>query len=332
MPDHSRSRIAAWAVALLLFTLLPLVVGESNLYLLVDFFVAALFAMGFNLMLGQAGLLSFGHSAFYGLGAYTVALLQAKLGVPVLVGVAMAPLVAGLFAFVIGFFTVRLSGMYFAMLTLAFSQLIFAVVSNWYAFTGGDNGLPVELPDYLFRIEILYYVALSLVASSILLIALLIRSPFGAALVAIRENPQRAAFIGIDVKAYQLAIFVISGALTGVAGALRALVQQMAFPSLLFWVQSAEPVLMSLAGGVQTFAGPIVGAAIFVFLNFLVASYSSYPLMVFGVTVLLLVMFLPDGVVGTGAKLWRARTSGSRPTEPDGRDAMEPPSRSGRQS
>jgi branched-chain amino acid transport system permease protein len=305
----SRLRSVAWFTALVVFGLLPLVIGESNLYLLVDFFVAALFAMGFNLMLGQAGLLSFGHSAFYGLGAYTVALLQAKLGVPVLVGVAAAPLVAGLFALAIGFFTVRLSGMYFAMLTLAFSQLIFALVANWYSFTGGDNGMPVELPPFLFQVEVLYYIALGLTAACIGLIALLIRSPFGTALAAIRENPQRAAFIGLNVKAYQLAVFVISGALTGVAGAIRALVQQMAFPSLLFWVQSADPVLMTLAGGVNSFAGPVVGAAIFVFLNFVVASYTSYPLMVFGVVVLLLVMFLPEGVVGTAAKLIRRRSS-----------------------
>jgi branched-chain amino acid transport system permease protein len=129
------------------FAVLPVVLDESNLFLLTDLLVAALFAMSFNLLLGQAGLLSFGHAAFYGAGAYTVALLQARLGWPVAVGIALAPLCGGLVAIVIGALTLHLSGMYFAMLTLAFSQLIFAVVSNWYSLTGGDNGLPVDLPE-----------------------------------------------------------------------------------------------------------------------------------------------------------------------------------------
>jgi branched-chain amino acid transport system permease protein len=286
------------------FAVLPAVLEENNLFLLTDLMVAALFAMSFNLLLGQAGLLSFGHAAFYGVGAYTVALLQARLGWPVALGVALAPLCGGLVAIVIGTLTLHLSGMYFAMLTLAFSQLIFAVVSNWYSLTGGDNGLPIDLPETLLQIAHLYYLCLGIVGTSILLLLLLAGSPFGAALASIRENPQRAAFIGLNTRRYQLAAFAFSGALSGLAGALRALEQQMAFPSLLFWVQSADPVLMALAGGVRSFFGPVVGAALFVFLNFVVSTYADYPLFVFGVVVLLVVLFLPDGIVGTLARLW----------------------------
>ncbi|MGF7159780.1 branched-chain amino acid transport system permease protein [Rhodoligotrophos appendicifer] len=288
-----------YTLLLIVLAVLPFLIDESNLFLTVDVLIAALFAMSYNLVLGQTGLLSFGHAAFYGLGAYTVALVQMHLGWPIEIGILVAPLVAGLFALAIGFFTVRVSGMYFAMLTLAFSQLIFAIVAGWYSFTGGDNGAPVMPPDYLFNTTNFYYMALVIVTGCIILIRLIVGSPFGAALSAIRENPQRASFIGLNIRLYQLAAFTISGALTGVAGALQASFHQMAFPSLLFWPQSAEPVLMTLAGGMHTFFGPAVGAALFTILNFFVASYTEYPLMVFGVVVLLLVLFLPEGIVGT---------------------------------
>jgi branched-chain amino acid transport system permease protein len=221
--------------------------------------------------------------------------------------------VAGAAALVIGFFTVRLSGMYFAMLTLAFAQLIFSVIANWYNFTGGDNGLPVSPPDYLLDTNAYYYFTLAVVAVAVAFLRLVTRSPFGAALAAIRENPQRAAFIGLNVRAYQLAAFVLAGALAGVAGALRSPLQQMAFPSLLYWTQSADPVLMALAGGVNTFAGPIVGAAVFVFLNFVVTSHTDYPLFAFGLVVLVVVLFLPEGVVGTLARLWRRKPAAAAP-------------------
>lgn len=291
-----------------IFAMLPVIVDETNLFLLTDLLTAILFAMSFNLLLGQAGLLSFGHAAFYGLGAYTVALLQVRLGWPVGVGLAVAPLCAGLCAVAMGALTLHLSGMYFAMLTLAFSQLIFAVISNWYDLTGGDNGLSIELPDMLLPIGHLFYLCLAIVSVSLVFLLLLAGSPFGAALTAIRENPQRAAFIGLDTRRYQLAAFAISGALTGLAGALHCLAQQMAFPSLLFWVQSADPVLMTLAGGVHSFFGPVVGAALFVGLNFVVSTYAAYPLFVSGVVVLAVVLFLPEGIVGTLTAASRRRS------------------------
>lgn len=313
--------------AVLLLTLLavliaaPLAVGESDVYLLTDFLITALFAMSFNLLLGQAGMLSFGHAAFYGLGAYTVALLDNKLGIPVVPSVVAAPIIAGAMALVIGFFVVRLQGMYFAMLTLAFAQLIFSIVSSWYSFTGGDNGLPVSPPDWLLPTNAYYFFTLTIVALCIGLLFIVRHSAFGAALAAIRENPQRSAYLGLNVRRYQLAAFVLAGALAGVAGSLRSPLQQMAFPSLLYWTQSADPVLMALAGGVSTFLGPIVGAALFVFLTFIVTSHTDYPLFAFGTVVLLLVLFLPKGIVGTAAVWWdryiRARSvADARPGSP----------------
>ncbi|WP_342641051.1 branched-chain amino acid ABC transporter permease [Rhodoligotrophos ferricapiens] len=311
-------RLIATFAGLAVLALLPWVIDESNLFLMVDVLIAVLFAMSYNLVLGQTGLLSFGHAAFFGAGAYTVALLQMHLDLPVPVGMVVAPFVAGLLALVIGFFTVRVSGMYFAMLTLAFSQLVFAIVAGWYSFTGGDNGAPVMPPDFLFNTINLYYLTLAVVTAGIVVIRLIVSSPFGAALAAIRENPQRASFVGLNIRLYQLAAFTVSGALTGLAGALRASFHQMAFPSLLFWPQSAEPVLMTLAGGMHTFFGPAVGAAIFTVLNFFVASYTDYPLFIFGVVVLLLVLFLPEGVLGTilgkHRRGWR-RQAATKPPE-----------------
>jgi branched-chain amino acid transport system permease protein len=241
-----------------------------------------------------------------------VAILQAKLGVPAWLGLAAAPVVGGLGALAIGWLSVRVTGMYFAMLTLAFGQLVFTIVLGWYSFTGGDDGLPVALPDWMLSAHNYYYFCLGVVTVCLWLIHRVTRSPFGAALGAIRDNRQRAAYIGLDVRRIELRVFVVAGAFAGVAGGLRAPLQQMAFPSLLDWAQSADPVLMSLAGGIHTFLGPIVGAAVFVFTNFVVTSHFEYPLLVFGLIVLFIVLFLPDGIVGSLSR-WQRRTRKTSP-------------------
>ncbi|HKU98128.1 MAG TPA: branched-chain amino acid ABC transporter permease [Vineibacter sp.] len=284
--------------------LLPFVLGESYLFLSIDFLIMALFAVSYNLLLGQAGMLSFGHAAYYGLGAYTVAILFNKLAVPVYVGLLASPFIAGAIALAVGWFAVRVTGMYFAMLTLAFGQLLHTVVMGWYGFTGGDDGLPVMPPDWLLPARNYYLFVLTVTLVSLAALRLITLSAFGTALNAIRENRQRAIFVGLGVRNYELGAFVIAGAFAGIAGAMRAPLQQMAFPSLLHWSQSAEPVLMALAGGIHTFAGPIVGAAIFVFTNFVITTYSEYPLLVFGVIVLLVVLYLPGGVAGAIIAAW----------------------------
>lgn len=313
MPSPMSSALkgsGGWLIAAAVFAALPSMIGESYLFLTIDFMVMALFALSYNLLLGQAGMLSFGHAAYYGLGAYAVAILQNKYGVPTWLGLAAAPVVAAIGAWAIGWFSVRVTGMYFAMLTLAFGQLAFTVVLGWYSFTGGDDGLPVSLPDSLTSATHYYYFCLVVVAVCIALIRSITLSPFGAALGAIRDNRQRATYIGLDVRQFELRVFIVAGAFAGIAGGLRAPLQQMAFPSLLNWSQSADPVLMSLAGGINTFIGPIVGAALFVFTNFAVTSHFEYPLLVFGTLVLLIVLFLPDGIVGSAAR-WYVRRQGA---------------------
>lgn len=285
----------------------PFVLGDSYLFITIDFLIMALFAVSYNLLLGQAGMLSFGHAAYYGVGAYTVAILSSKLGIPMHVGLFAAPLVAGAVALVVGWFAVRVTGMYFAILTLAFGQLLYTIVMGWYSFTGGDDGLPVMPPEWLMPARNYYLFTLTIVLGSIGILRVVSLSPFGKALIAIRENRQRAVFVGLRVRGYELAAFTIAAAFSGVAGALRAPFQQMAFPSLLHWSQSAEPVLMALAGGIHVFLGPVVGAALFVFANFVITSFSDYPLLIFGTIVLLVVLYLPGGVVGAIQQRWAGR-------------------------
>ncbi|GAA4338406.1 hypothetical protein GCM10023165_17050 [Variovorax defluvii] len=311
------ARPLAWPLAMLAATAcLPLVLGESRLFLTIDFLVMVLLAMSFNLLLGQGGLLSFGHATWYGLGAYAVAIATTRLGWPIWCGMLAAPVVAGLGAWLVGWFCVRAVGMYFAMLTLAFGQLLYTLVLGWYGFTGGDDGLPVRVPDWMLPATPYFYFCLGVVAVCLFLMWRIARSPFGMALGAIRENRQRAACLGLNVRALELRLFAIAGAFAGVAGALRAPLQQMAFPSLLHWSQSAEPVLIALAGGTGVFFGPVAGAALFVFTNFAITSHFEYPLMVFGTLVLAIVLFLPGGILGALAT-WRVRrgvksTPGSR--------------------
>jgi branched-chain amino acid transport system permease protein len=323
--DEQSHSAFAWGAAAVMFVALPLFVGESYIFLTIDFIIMSLFAMSYNLLFGHGGMLSFGHATYYGLGAYTVAILQSKYGVPPWLGLVAAPMVAALGALAIGWFCVRVTGMYFAMLTLAFGQLVFTVVLGWYSVTGGDDGLPLVLPGWMMSAFNYYYFCLLVVALCIWLIFRITKSPFGAALGAIRDNSQRAAYIGLNVRRLELRVFIIAGALAGIAGGLRAPLQQMAFPSLLNWSQSADPLLMALAGGIHTFIGPIVGAALFVFTNFAITSHFEYPLLIFGTLVLLVVLFLPDGIVGSLLRLHRLFLGDTATSsDPLGRTAERP--------
>lgn len=288
--------ILACIAGVALLAAMPLILPATYLYLLVGLFVMALFASSYNLVFGMTGLLSFCHATFYGAGAYTVAIVASRLGLPVLLGLVLAPLCAGVLAAAIGWISVRTKGIQFAMLTLALGQLVYTVMVRQYRLTGGDDGLPIAVPDWLSPVTTLYYLALCVCVLCLAVLWRVLHSPFGEALAAIRQNAERARFIGIDVVAYQRAAFVIAGMLAGVAGGLRGIEQQAAYPALLTWTQSAEPLLMTLAGGLTTFFGPIIGAALFVVLNFFVTASFEYPLLVFGVVMLLIVLFLPGGV------------------------------------
>jgi ABC-type branched-subunit amino acid transport system ATPase component/ABC-type branched-subunit amino acid transport system permease subunit len=274
--------------------------SRFTIFLATGMLVLALWAISYNLMLGYAGLVSFAHAAYYGIGAYTVAIFYTKTnGASLLIGLALAPLVTVVFGFVTGLVALRAVRLYFSLLTLAISQLLFAIATQWYDVTGGDNGLHgLTVPDALSDYTTMYYFVAAIVLACLALMFMLVRSPFGAALAAIRENRERAASVGINVKAYELAVFTVAALFAGVAGGLYAFYQQQAYPGMLFWTSNADPVIVALLGGIQSFLGPAVGAVLLTLLrNFISKSYSQYVDIVLGGIVLALVLLAPGGLV-----------------------------------
>ena len=251
--------VVRWAPFLLLL-LVPLFTGRFYQYLLTQIFIASLMAIAFNLLLGTTGLLSFGQAAFFGVGAYTVGLLLTQGGFETLPALVLAPVVAALAAGIIGFFCVRLSGVHFAMLTLAFGQLIFTVAYKWYGLTGGDNGIqgipvkPIPLGGLgvldIGSTQSMYYFVLVVVGLSVELLRRIRSSPFGATLKAIRENGQRASFLGVNILLYRWTAFVVAGAFTGLAGGLFAMMEKAISPEIIHWSKSSEPVFMAIIGGI----------------------------------------------------------------------------------
>jgi branched-chain amino acid transport system permease protein len=291
-----------------LLLLVPFFAGRFYQYLATQIMVAALMAIAFNLLLGTTGLLSFGQAAFFGVGAYTVALLCAKGGFGPVQALLLSPFFAGAVAAVVGVFCIRLSGVHFAMLTLAFGQLIFTIVFKWYGFTGGDNGIqgipvrPIALPGIgaidIGSTKAMFWFVLAVFALSAEVVRRIRSSPYGSTLRAIRENPQRAEYLGINVKLYQWSAFVVVGAFTGLAGGLYALMEKSITPDIIHWTKSAEPVLMTIIGGIYTFVGPAVGAFVYIVLNSYLVAWTEKWALVLGLVLLVLVLGLPGGVVG----------------------------------
>jgi ABC-type branched-subunit amino acid transport system ATPase component/ABC-type branched-subunit amino acid transport system permease subunit len=271
--------------------------GKFEIFLGTEALVLALWAISFNLMLGYTGMVSFAHAAYYGVGAYTVALLFQRYSIPALAGLVLAPLVAGAFGLVTGLVALRAVRLYFSLLTLAISQLLFSIAYNWYAVTGGDTGVHgLILPDQLSDYTTMYYFVGAVTAVCLVLMFLLTRSPFGAALAAIRENRERALSIGINVRAYELAVFTIAAAFAGVAGGLFALYQQEAYPEMLYWTANAQPVVISLLGGTGSFLGPAIGAFVYTLLeNWLGKDFPNQFDVLLGGIVLGIVLVAPGG-------------------------------------
>src|ERR1700682_4982676 len=271
----------------LLETILPDTISANfTLILGTSALVLALWSVSYNLMLGYTGMVSFAHAAYYGIGAYTVALLYQDLHWSVLPGLVLSPLVAGLVGLVTGFISLRAVRLYFSLLTLAISQVCFVIAFEWYSFTGGDNGIHWISPPH-----------------------------FGAAFVPIRENPLRAAAVGLNVKRYELAVFTVSAAFAGVAGALFAIYDLQAFPQLMYWTESAHPVVMTLLGGSGTFLGPALGAAVYTGLqNSIGRTFPAQFDIVLGAIVLGVVLVAPGGLGSAldGIRRLAARRSGSR--------------------
>jgi branched-chain amino acid transport system permease protein len=298
--------------------LLPLLPGKYVVVVGAEIIILGLFAMSFNLLYGYMGEISFGHAAFYGLGAYTTALLMryfqstgGEVGyLQFLFSILMAVPVTALGALVVGFFCVRLTGIYFAMLSLAFGELLFYIVFSWYSFTKGDDGIQGLLPPPFFQdVTHYYYFSLGVVAVAMAILWWITNSPFGYTLRMLRENKNRAAFLGINVRNCMLVNFILAGAFAGLAGALWGPFQRSVSPHLLGSMNSGTAVFMTLMGGAKYFCGPVLGSIIYTALNGYITLYTVYWPLTIGLIILLFVLFLPGGVLSVVDQWLRAARS-----------------------
>jgi len=320
-PAAGRRLLIAAGPIVLALVILPYVVEPYQTVLLSYGLIFAIAALGFNLLLGYTGLLSFGHSAYFGMGAYAVAFVVKYLGITsmelfLLAGILASALVTALF----GFVCVRYTRIYFSILTLALSQVLWSLAFKFFWVTGGSDGLRVPTPTLLgmsigagqdkmtFLAHRYYYYVLVIFLVAVALMWVIVHSPFGKALQAIRDNEIRAEFVGVQVWHYRWVAFLISGVFTGLAGALWVPLNGLTTPDILHWSFSGEIVFFTVLGGFSTFAGPIVGAVVFNYLKTFAVGYTVYWQMFLGVVLVTLVMALPTGIMGMAARLgqkWR---------------------------
>ena len=321
MRAETRNAILAAAVVAALCAV-PFVTGRFTVYLAMRIMLLSIFAVGFNLLLGQTGLLSFGHGAFYAAGAYGLGLFATHVSTHPLLGIAVGIVSAALLAALIGYLCVRHTEIYFAMLTLAFGMMVFSLIWNAREITGGDDGLigimraPITFFG-LFDVPIarerhFYFLVLAFFGLSLWAAHRIRRSPFGLALAGIRENARRSEFAGVPVRRYRLAVFVVSGAFAGLSGSLEALLESNARPFMAHWTHSAEPVLVSLLGGLSSLPGPVVGSAIFVGMREIIQRFTENWMLGFGIVLLVIILGFRGGVMGTLEGMFRKPTARER--------------------
>ncbi|MGI9451585.1 MAG: branched-chain amino acid ABC transporter permease, partial [Geminicoccaceae bacterium] len=277
---------------------LPLVVGDFVIVLATDILIFALFAASLHFIMGPGGMVSFGHAAYFGLGAYGAALVVKYLGADMTLGLVAAPLAAGLGAFIFGWFCVRLSGVYLAMLTLAAAQIVWSIAFQWRDVTGGDDGTLGIWPAAWASDNVsYYYLTLALCVGGIYWLRRMVHAPFGYGLRAVRDSAIRSAAIGIDQQRQQWLAFIVAGIFAGVAGGLYAFSKGSVFPDFLAIPRSIDGLIMVLLGGVQALSGPIVGAAAFTLLEDQIARFDYWRL-ILGLVILTIVTLAPDGLSG----------------------------------
>jgi len=294
----------AFTIAFLV--ILPFIVPYKSLATLI--IIWGLFALGYNVCLGYTGMLSFGHAAYFGMGAYTFGIVLIRLWENIWFGLFSALCMGGITAFVLGYFCIKRRGIYFAMLTLAFAQLLFFIAFQWVDLTGGDNGLrnipavPVSLPGFSIDIQSplrFYYFVLLFVVLSLLALNRILQSPFGHVLQAVRENEPRARSCGYDTSNVRWLAFIISGAISGLAGGFYALYLHFVGIDTLYWITSGQVVMMTLLGGMGTFIGPFIGAGVFLFLEDVLSALTRNWMIFLGTIFVLCVLFFPSGIWGT---------------------------------
>lgn len=305
-PLLSRERLFVM-VGIVAAALLPLVAGDYSLTVASEVLIFMLFAASLHLLVGAGGLVSFGHAAYFGLGAYGAALALKPFGLPMAAGLVTGPLLGFAGALLFGWFCVRLSGVYFAMLTLAFAQIVWSVAFQWTEVTGGDNGLIGIWPSpWAATAAHFYWLTLALVTAGIALLRIILFSPFGYALRALRDSELRAEAIGLSRHRIQWFAFAAAGTFAALAGALYAFLKGSVFPDDLGIPLSIDGLAMVLLGGVGTVAGGVVGAALYKSLSIWVISHTDYSKLVLGLLIIALVSVFPQGVLGAFSS-WRTR-------------------------
>jgi branched-chain amino acid transport system permease protein len=310
-PKHRSTLLTlAWAIPLAIALLAaPHVVGPFHTLTLMYGLVFGIAVLGFNLLLGYTGLLSFGHSAYFGAGAYTVAFMVKYLKVASMeLFLAGSVVISVIISLLFGVVCVRYTRIFFGILTLALSQVLWSLAFKFFWVTGGTDGLRVPTPSLLGAVPLAdkmeflafqyYYYVLAVFAVCVIVMWVIVHSPFGKALQAIRDNETRAEFIGIRIRRYRLIAFVVSGAFAGVAGALWAPLNGLATPDVLVWTFSGEIVFMAVLGGFNNFIGPIVGAVAFTYLKTYAVGFTVYWQLLLGTVLVVLVLALPKGVMG----------------------------------
>jgi branched-chain amino acid transport system permease protein len=300
-----RRGVQALVGALALSALLPLALDSYGLTVMTDILIAVIFAASLYLILVPGGMTSFGHACYFGVGAYAVALLVHDFGWPLLPSLAASVVAGILLAIVFGFVCVRLGGIYFAMLTLAFAQIVWSVVFQWYGVTGGDNGMIGiwPAPHLTANKTLTCYCVLGITVLAVASLAGLLRTPFGATLRLTRDSPVRAATIGISVFRHRWLAFVVAGAFAGLAGGLATLNKGSVFPDAVNLNHSIDALVMILLGGVEGIVGPLTGAAVFVGAQTATVQHTDYWRLILGLLIIAIVLLFPQGIVGAIRKL-----------------------------
>ncbi len=301
------SRPVSWGAVVVFAALaaLPLAPFMSKYYLLLAFdaLIFGAIAMSLDLLMGYTGLVSFGHAAFYGLGAYAAAVLLERGVLSLWACLGFALVVVGVYAWIVAYFATGRRGIYFALLTLIFAEVVYTFFRYTQTFGGSDGiqglpeavllpGVPIDTPAKK------YYLVLGYLAVAFVVCRVLVRSHFGKVLVAIRENEDRARFLGYDVQRYKMGVCMISALLTGIGGALYAIRAAYATPDLMLWTESGEFIISVMIGGLGTLVGPIIGGAFFTILRDKVSSYVDWYFIVIGLVLIGIVLFMPRGIVG----------------------------------
>jgi branched-chain amino acid transport system permease protein len=310
-PAGAALRISTAVLVASALAALPEVVGDYFAQIGSEVMIFAIFAMSLDLLLGYTGLMSFGHAAFFGLGAYTLVLLGSNFDISPWIGLGCGVIVAAAGATVIGFFCVRVSGIPFLMLTLAFSQLLYSGAVKWRGFTGGSDGTSGPGRPSVFGLSLddtrtMYYVVLVIFLLSFVALRRLIASPLGHSFVGIKENETRMRAMGYRTREYKLLAFIIGGAFAGLAGGLYAIFNDFISPDALHWSASGDILIMVVLGGAGTLIGPIIGSAAFLLLKYLISAESRHWILIIGMVFIACVLFFPRGIYGT-ASAWARR-------------------------